>query len=202
MTREEFDNNKNFIVGHTVKVKTTDEINKIIQTEDEDGWRIRYYGELAIKYAGQELISESVDEDFINVYTDPSKSYSTSHIPMKFLDFTKDKRKPSKEAYDLCNKLINSGLYFFIGTSGEIHGSSDYTELTTENVYPILDKDGKDAIHIPDCGRANNALDLEIVQELWKNKTYDASFSTGMSWIKRILHLYTKELVESKSYRY
>jgi hypothetical protein len=74
--------------------------------------------------------------------------------------------------------------------------------MTPETIYPMLSKEGKSMIHIPNCGKSDEALSLDVVESLLKTNKYDASFSTGMSFIRRELYLLTKEEVKKKRFQY
>lgn len=197
MTKEDFLNNRNFIIGHKVKVKSFEEIEKIIDT-------LKYVRLQHIReFCNREFIVSKLNNDGFEFYREPNENWWTISLPFECFDFTNDNRKPIRDGYELTQKLIDSKLFFFMGTAGEIHGSSVFKSLTSENVFPILNKNGETEIHIGDCcGQVNNALELKIIRTLLDKKMYDASFSTSGSFIRREYHLLNEEQVKRKSFSY
>lgn len=189
-----------FIFGHKLRVKSVEQIDEICENDSS----LKYRAGVAFRNAGKILISSHMEGGYIELYTgeDPRFKFSTIGIRPEFLELCGDDRKPSKKAYELANKLIEMNVYFMCGTSGELHGRGEDCLLTADVVFPVLRLDGESRIHIPRCGVVSNSLELNIVEELIEKRTYNASFSTGMSYIRRILSLFTEEEVNSKRYEY
>lgn len=197
MTEEEL-KNSNFIIGQKLRVKTLEKIDEVY---DENNFYHRCYVSSAKEYAGKEMITYRREDKKMELFKNES-DYNTVNVPIDFLELTDDNRRPSDRAYEMAKELVDMDMYFLCGTSGEVHGRSEDCHMTSDKVYPILGRDGRSLIHIPNCGMGNDALELDAVEELIKNKTYDASFSTGMSFIRRTLKLISKEQIESKRYTY
>lgn len=201
MTVEEL-KKSNFIVGQKLRVKTEEQIDALF---DESKFSHDFYTRTAKRYIGRELTTSSYPNEhgLVKVYTNhPQLKYDTVSIPLDFLEPCGDNRTPPKEAYELAKKLVDMDMYFICATSGEVHGRSEDSLMTADKVYPILGREGESLIHIPNCGQADDALTIDIVQELIENKTYDASFSTGMSFIRRTLKLVSKDKIEKNRYSY
>ena len=194
MTKKEFLDNKEFVVGHKMKIKTLKQIEALNLPDN-------YQKQKAIDNAGKTFISFEIFRygNEIQFYGENDRDIS---IEIQFLNFTKDKRQPNKEAIKICKDLIKSKKIFFMGTCGEMHGESETSNLTKETVYPVLDRFGNTLIHIPNCGMVGDVLSIDICRQLLNKNYYDASFNTGMSYIKRELFLYTKEESEKKSFVY
>lgn len=190
----DLNNNKTFIIGHKVKVKSREELITMIDSSKE------YEIKRAFEVAGQVLISKPCDFSYaIDLY---KKDGSSQQINVKFLDYTDDNRQPSSNAIELIDNLLgmvkNDNLYLFRRSCGESSGDSDSKKLTKENSYILFDKDGEERIKLPFC----NALTLNGVKELMKNKSYDISISNSSYFIRRELNLYTKEEVDEKTFKY
>ena len=130
MTKEYFLNNRNFIIGHKVKVKSFEEIEKIIDS-------LKYVTLNHIReFCNKEFIVSKLNNDGFEFYKEPNENWWTISLPFECFDFTNDNRKPIRDGYELTQKLIDSKLFFFMGNAGEIHGSSVFKSLTSENVFP------------------------------------------------------------------
>lgn len=215
MTKQELID-ENFIIGHKVRIMSEEEMLELEQktileieqkniSEDKKNYLKRNFEDdkkHAKKYAGEIVITDSFEFGNLYFYREPEKNWRTDYVSIKFFKLIGDNRRPSKEAYEVVEKLLNTGLHIFCATYGEVHGSSENSKLTKENTFPALDKNGDSCIHIPNCGNANNLLELNIAKKLLEDKKCDVSFSTGGSFIRRELHLYAEEELKGKTVRY
>jgi len=113
-----------------------------------------------------------------------------------------DKREIPQKVYDLIRELLKTP-YLFRTDCGEEHGGGKLLDLNEVNVKPCFLVSGKIGVTIP----RNSYGDLELtsisdIEKLVNNKSFDASFSTGNSFIKREWTLYENKEDAHKPFEY
>jgi len=113
-----------------------------------------------------------------------------------------DKREIPQKVYDLIRELLKTP-YLFRTDCGEEHRGGKLLDLNEVNVKPCFLVSGKIGVTIP----RNSYGDLELtsisdIEKLVNNKSFDASFSTGNSFIKREWTLYENKEDAHKPFEY